>query len=266
MTRPPARPGFPARIDLGSERKAPGVAARRAPAVSAAEVPLGIAAPALASRDPIPARARMVQLLAAQGIDDIEVLRAMGAVDRHRLVDSALVPQAYEDTALPIGLGQTISKPGVVARMVALLLQGVVRGADGRPGRVLDIGTGCGYQALVLAQLASEVYSIERLRELHEKARANLRPFRVPNIHLILGDGVEGFAKGAPYAGIIAAAGGENVPQAWIEQLAWGGRIVAPIAHGAGGQALAVIDKSRQGIRQTILESVNFVPLKSGVA
>ena len=266
MARPPERPGFPARIDLGprpalAKRPAPGVP----PASAAARVPAPAALPG-AARDPIPARARMVQALAASGIHDPEVLRAMGAVDRHRFVDHALVAQAYEDTALPIGLGQTISKPSVVARMVELLMQGVARGADGRPGRVLDIGTGCGYQALVLAQLASEVYSVERLRELHEKARANLRPLRVPNVHLILGDGMAGFASGAPYAGIISAAGGDAVPQAWIDQLACGGRIVAPTVHGAGVQALVVIDKTRQGLRQTVLEAVNFVPLKSGVS
>ena len=156
----------------------------------------------------------------------------------HRFVDGALLAQAYEDTALPIGLGQTISKPSVVARMVELLMQGGLRGPDGKLGRVLDIGTGCGYQAVVLAQVASEVYSIERLRDLHEKARANLRPLRIANVHLILGDGMAGFAKGAPYAGIIAAAGGEAVPDAWIEQLAYGGRLVAPIATAAGQQAL----------------------------
>lgn len=218
------------------------------------------------ARDPVPARVRMVQALAAEGISDPSVLRAMGAVDRHRFVDSALVPQAYEDTALPIGLGQTISKPSVVARMLELLMQGGLRGEDGRLGRVLDVGTGCGYQAVVLGQIASEVYSIERLRDLHEKARANLRPLRIANVHLILGDGMAGFAKGAPYAGIVAAAGGEAVPQAWIDQLAWGGRMVAPIVTAPGQQALVVIDKSRQGIRQSVLEAVNFVPLKSGVA
>ena len=211
-------------------------------------------------------RARMVQRLAAAGIAAAPVLQAMGAVERHRFVDTALANQAYEDTSLPIGLGQTISKPSVVARMVELLMQGGLRVEGGKLGRVLDIGTGCGYQALVLAQLATEVYSIERLRELHEKARANLRPLRVPNVHLILGDGMAGFASGAPYAGIISAAGGDAVPQAWIDQLAWGGRIVAPTVHGVGVQALVVIDKTRQGLRQTVLEAVNFVPLKSGVS
>lgn len=271
MAAPPQRPGFPARIDLGSGARPPARPVVRpvAPAAMAATAPVTSAsAPQAASmaRDAIPARARMVQQLAAEGIQEPLVLRAMGAVDRHRFVDGALVPQAYEDTALPIGLGQTISKPSVVARMTELLLQGGVRGEGGKLGRVLDVGTGCGYQAVVLAQLASEVYSIERLRELHEKARANLRPLRLATVHLILGDGMAGFAKGAPYAGIIAAAGGEAVPEAWIEQLAHGGRIVAPVAVAGGQQALMVIDKSRQGVQQTILEAVNFVPLKSGVA
>ena len=269
MATPPQRPGFPARIDLGAGSRAPARPVAR-PAVPAAATPplTSTSAPQAASmaRDPIPARARMVQLLAAEGISDAQVLRAMGSVDRHRFVDSALLAQAYEDTALPIGLGQTISKPSVVARMTELLLQGGLRGPDGKLGRVLDIGTGCGYQAVVLAQVASEVYSIERLRDLHEKARANLRPLRIANVHLILGDGMAGFAPGAPYAGIIAAAGGEAVPDAWIDQLAYGGRIVAPVATAGGQQALMVIDKSRQGIQQTILEAVHFVPLKSGVA
>ena len=262
MARPPVRPGFPARVALGSTT--PVRPPARAPAPPAPTA--GPAAVPTAARDAVPARARMVQQLAAGGVQDADVLRAMGAVDRHRFVDSALVAQAYEDTALPIGLGQTISKPSVVARMVELLMLGGLRADGGKLGRVLDIGTGCGYQALVLAQLASEVYSIERLRELHDKARANLRPLRVPNVHLILGDGMAGFASGAPYAGIISAAGGDAVPQAWIDQLACGGRIVAPTVHGAGVQALVVIDKTRQGLRQTVLEAVNFVPLKSGVS
>jgi protein-L-isoaspartate(D-aspartate) O-methyltransferase len=170
-------------------------------------------------------RAAMVKKIAASGVADEHVLAAMGAVERHRFVDSALANQAYEDTSLPIGLGQTISKPGVVARMAELLRNGR---AD-KLGRVLEIGTGCGYQAAVLSLLADEVYSIERLRGLHDKARDNLRALRVPNLHLLFGDGMEGFAKGAPYAAIIAAAGGEAVPQAWIDQLAVGGRLVAPL-------------------------------------
>lgn len=268
MNTPSSRPSFPARIDLGGSGKlvrtpTPRPAPRLADAQSSSIPPAATPTP----RDPVPARARMVQMLAADGIQSPEVLRAMGTVDRHRFVDDALQSQAYEDTALPIGLGQTISKPSVVARMVELLLEGGLRGEDGRLGRILDIGTGCGYQALVLAELAVEVYSVERLRNLHEKARANLRPLRIRNLHLILGDGMAGFASGAPYAGIIAAAGGDTMPRAWIDQLACGGRIVAPVAGGGGGgQVLMVIDKDQHGIRQSVLEAVNFVPLKSGVA
>ncbi|MDM0113194.1 protein-L-isoaspartate(D-aspartate) O-methyltransferase [Variovorax sp. J22R133] len=213
-------------------------------------------------------RARMVQKLAAQGIADARVLQAMGIVERHRFVDSALVNQAYEDTSLPIGLGQTISKPSVVARMIELLLGAPAlanKPAD-RLGRVLEIGTGCGYQAAVLSHVASEVYSIERLRGLNERARTNLRHFRLATVHLLLGDGMLGYPKGAPYAGIIAAAGGGAVPQAWIDQLAVGGRIVAPTQLDAGGQALVVIDKSTAGVQRRILEAVHFVPLKSGIA
>ena len=209
-------------------------------------------------------RINMVRKLEAQGIADPLVLAALRTVERHRFVDTALVNQAYEDTSLPIGLGQTISKPGVVARMLALLRTGLA----GRLGRVLEIGTGCGYQAAVLSHLASEVYSIERLRGLHDKARDNLRHLRLANVHLLFGDGRDGYAAGAPYAGIIAAAGGEAVPQSWLDQLAMGGRLVAPVAFGAasaGQQALLVIDKSPQGLRQTVLEAVHFVPLKSGL-
>ncbi|MES3010729.1 MAG: protein-L-isoaspartate(D-aspartate) O-methyltransferase [Pseudomonadota bacterium] len=210
-------------------------------------------------------RERMVALLARQGVSDPQVLAAMGRVERHRFVDSALANQAYEDTSLPIGLGQTISKPGVVARMLELLREPWV--GSGQPlGRVLEIGTGCGYQAAVLSALASEVYSMERLRGLHEKARENLRPFRLANLHLLLGDGMAGYPKGAPYAAIIAAAGGEALPTTWIDQLAPGGRLVAPVCQPNGAQALTVVDKTPTGIVQRFLEPVLFVPLKSGVA
>ena len=208
-------------------------------------------------------RERMVAKLAALGISDARVLAAMRAVERHRFVDSALVGQAYEDTSLPIGQNQTISKPNVVARMVELLLAHTPAGA--KLGRVLEIGTGCGYQAAVLGQVCTEVYSIERLRGLHEKARSNLQPFRLAHVRLILGDGMLGHAQGAPYAGIIAAAGGEAIAQAWIDQLAVGGRIIAPVQGAGGAQALVVVDKTAHGISQQRLEAVHFVPLKSGV-
>jgi protein-L-isoaspartate(D-aspartate) O-methyltransferase len=209
-------------------------------------------------------RMNMVHKLAGQGITDRMVLSALGAIERHRFIDSALVNQAYEDTSLPIGLGQTISKPGVVSRMIELLRNG----APGKLGRVLEIGTGCGYQAALLSLVATEVYSIERLRGLHDKARENLRHLRLANLHLLFGDGMVGYAKGAPYAGIIAAAGGEVVPRAWVDQLAVGGRLVAPVVSGGkhNQQALLVLDKTPNGIEQTVLEAVHFVPLKSGIA
>src|SRR5690606_33394423 len=184
------------------------------------------------------------------------------AVERHRFVDTALAVQAYEDTSLPIGLGQTISKPNVVARMLELLCEGRTE----KLGRVLEIGTGCGYQAAVLSHLSKEVYSIERLRGLHEKARDNLRTFRIANLHLLFGDGMQGFAKGAPYAAIIAAAGGEAIPQAWLDQLAVGGRLVAPAVTDRGQQHLVVVDKTARCLERTVLEAVHFVPLKSGIA
>jgi protein-L-isoaspartate(D-aspartate) O-methyltransferase len=207
-------------------------------------------------------RARMVAKLAEQGVQDPWVLQAMGLVERHRFVETALAGQAYEDTSLPIGLGQTISKPNVVARMIELLRQDV----PGKLGRVLEIGTGCGYQAAVLSLVATEVYSIERLRGLHEKAKKNLRPFRLPNVHLMLGDGMLGFPKGAPYAGIISAAGGDEVPSVWLDQLAVGARLVAPTLTASGHQALVVIRKTATGFDREVLEAVHFVPLKSGIA
>ncbi|MDF1485969.1 protein-L-isoaspartate(D-aspartate) O-methyltransferase [Ramlibacter sp. H39-3-26] len=251
------RPTFPARLDPRPAPEQRGTAAAaQAPAPSPAR---GV------GLDSSAVRMRMVQRLAAQGIAEPAVLQAMGAVERHRFVDSALVNQAYEDTSLPIGLGQTISKPSVVARMAQLLL-GAGLARSGPLARVLEIGTGCGYQAAVLSLLAREVYSIERLRGLHEKARANLRPFRLANVHLLFGDGMAGFAQGAPYAGIVVAAGGAHLPPAWCDQLAVGGRLVAPVAAAGGRQALIVVDKTPLGLKQSVLEDVHFVPLKSGVA
>lgn len=253
------RPSFPARLGpQGTASKPAAAKASISGSATTPERPQGLGMDSAAHRQ------RLLQLLHKQGVRDEAVLSAMGSMERHRFVDSALVNQAYEDTSLPIGLGQTISKPGVVARMIELLRNG----ATGKLGRVLEIGTGCGYQAAVLSLMADEVYSIERLRGLHDKARENLRHFRLPNVHLLFGDGMVGYAKGAPYAAIISAAGGEAVPQAWIDQLAVGGRLVAPVVkNGAqgGAQALLVLDKTAGGVRQSLLEAVHFVPLKSGV-
>ena len=253
------RPGFPAKLPTvgnASSLRAQSPATKTVQSVPAVAAPVGM------GLDSGAVRARMVRKLAEQGVRDVAVLDAMGQVERHRFVESALANQAYEDTSLPIGLGQTISKPNVVARMIELLRAG----ASGKLGRVLEIGTGCGYQAAVLSCVATEVYSIERLRGLHEKARDNLRPLRLHNVHLIFGDGMLGYPKGAPYAGIISAAGGDNVPQAWLDQLAEGGRLVAPTVTPNGQQALVVMHKTARGIEHQVLEAVHFVPLKSGVA
>lgn len=270
------RPGFPVKLSqtgaTGAERKktAASPAVRLSPKLTAEKPGQNLGRPALRTPSPVSGlgldsgavRASMVRKLAEQGVQDARVLDAMGRVERHRFVESALAGQAYEDTSLPIGLGQTISKPNVVARMIELLCQD----APGKLGRVLEIGTGCGYQAAVLSHVATEVYSIERLRGLHEKARTNLRPFSLHNVHLIFGDGMQGYLKGAPYAGIISAAGGESVPDTWLDQLAVGGRLIAPTITPAGHQALVVILKTAQGFERQVLEAVHFVPLKSGVA
>ena len=266
-----SRPGFPVRLrpDVGGPSATKNIASNaRITAkngITTEAIDVQKLVPGGLGLDSHAIRARMVQKLSAQGVTDTQVLFAMGRVERHRFVDTALGNQAYEDTSLPIGLGQTISKPNVVARMLELLMRGA-KDNKGKLGRVLEIGTGCGYQAAVLGQLATEVYSIERLRGLHDKARENLRPFRLANVHLLFGDGMIGYAKGAPYAAIIAAAGGEALPEAWIAQLADGGRLVAPVQTASGSQALVVVDKTPQGVRQTVLEAVRFVPLKSGTS
>lgn len=210
-------------------------------------------------------RANMVKKLFQAGLEDNMVLQAMATIPRHVFLDSALANQAYEDTSLPIGFGQTISKPNVVARMIELLRQGKNLKITGKLGRVLEIGTGCGYQAAVLSMVSNEVYSIERIKGLYEKAKEHLRPMRLPNVHLILGDGMQGYADGAPYAGIIAAAGGDNIPSDWIDQLDIGGRIVAPVVTTWGQQSLVVVDKYKDRVEKNILENVMFVPLKPGV-
>ncbi|VVD89144.1 protein-L-isoaspartate(D-aspartate) O-methyltransferase [Pandoraea anhela] len=204
-------------------------------------------------------RARMAERVAASGVKHPGVLAALATVPRHGFVDAALANQAYEDAALPIGHGQTISKPSVVGRMIELLLAG------GRPlDKVLEIGTGCGYQAAVLSCVAKDVYSIERVRPLHERAKANLRPLRVPNIRLHYGDGRLGLPAVAPFDGIVIAAAGLEIPDALVDQLAVGARLVAPV--GGEQQILTLIERigARQW-RETQLDRVLFVPLKSGI-
>jgi protein-L-isoaspartate(D-aspartate) O-methyltransferase len=185
----------------------------------------------------------------------------MSAVPRHMFVDPGLAAQAYEDSALPIGHQQTISKPSVVARMLELASAG--RSLD----RVLEIGTGCGYQAAVLSQIARDVYSIERVKPLYERAKLNLRPLRVRNIRLHYGDGRIGLPAAAPFDAIVIAAAGFEVPEALLGQLAVGGRLVAPVAMANGEQqVLTLVERvGSSQWRESRLDRVFFVPLKSGV-
>jgi protein-L-isoaspartate(D-aspartate) O-methyltransferase len=217
------------------------------------------------------ARVALAGRLRAAGIRDERVLSAIATVPRHLFVEPGLASQAYEDAALPIGHQQTISKPSVVARMIELLREGLA--ADAPLERVLEIGTGCGYQAAVLSQVAREVFSIERIRPLHEQAKANLRPLRVPNLRLHYGDGMLGLPQAAPFSAIILAAAGMEVPEALLEQLAIGGRLIAPVAVmppvGVPGQTvtqqlLLIERRNRHRFHRTALEAVFFVPLKSG--
>jgi protein-L-isoaspartate(D-aspartate) O-methyltransferase len=222
--------------------------------------------PAGLGLDSAAVRAHMVHRLRAQGIAPEAVLEAMNRVPRHLFVDAALATQAYEDTSLPIGLQQTISKPSVVARMASLLLAGAGATQRGDLGRVLEIGTGCGYQAAVLSLLARDVVSIERLRALCDKASVNLRAWGEGcGIDLVYADGTQLGQQGRLFDSIISAAGGQTVPEVWLAQLAEGGRLVAPTVGPSGQQLLCVVDKANGQLKRTLYEPVHFVPLKSGV-
>jgi protein-L-isoaspartate(D-aspartate) O-methyltransferase len=203
----------------------------------------------------------MVDRLRQSGAFDARVLQALQAVPRHHFVEPGLAAQAYLDNALPIGFGQTISKPSVVARGLDAALKALVPRND--LGRVLDIGTGCGYAAAVAARLATEVYSVERIRALHDLARKNLRALRVPNLRLILGDGMLGCPAGAPFDVILSGAAALTVPQAWLDQLAVGGVLIAPI--GDPQQLLLYRKRSATKFDVQPLEGARFVPLKSGL-
>lgn len=213
-------------------------------------------------------RLSMVTRLKAAGCTDERILAAMAAIPRHLFIDPGLVAQAYEDTSLPIGHGQTISKPSVVARMLELLLAGRAARKRGDLGRVLEVGTGCGYQVAILSLMAQSVISIERLKPMYDKARDLLAPVRANNVRLVYADGILGHPPNAPYESIIAAAGGEDIPEAWTAQLAPGGRLVAPLVDktspAGSRQVLVVVDRTDRGLVRTYQETVLFVPLKSG--
>jgi protein-L-isoaspartate(D-aspartate) O-methyltransferase len=201
-------------------------------------------------------RDRLVQRLEEQGITDPRVLEAIRNLPRHIFVDEALSSRAYEDTALPIGFGQTISQPYVVARMTEAILEVA-------PRKVLEIGSGCGYQSALLASLVAEVYSIERIGGLYEKARRNLQSLKLHNIRLRHGDGYQGWPAQAPFDAILVAAAPAQIPEALLQQLAEGGRLIIPVG-GNGQQRLLSIIRQGNEFTQEVLEMVSFVPMLSG--
>ncbi|SRR5690606_1144233 len=204
-------------------------------------------------------RERLVQRLREQGISNPLVLEQIRNVPRHLFVDEALATRAYEDTALPIGYGQTISQPYVVARMTEALLE------NATPGKVLEIGTGCGYQTAVLAPLVRFIYSVERINALLDRARARFKELRISNVHLRHGDGFQGWPMYAPYDAILMAAAPLTVPRALIDQLAPGGRLVAPVGP-EGRQQLVRITKRGDELHTENLGAVSFVPLVQGLS
>ena len=205
-------------------------------------------------------RVRMVERLRESGIRDEKVLAAMGAVPRHVFVEQALAHRAYEDTALPLGFQQTISQPYVVARMIELLRDSGKR----ELGKTLEIGAGCGYQAAVLGVLSKQVYAVERIAPLLAKARQNLRELKLSHVRLKHADGMLGLPEAAPFDTIIVAAAAARVPQALLQQLAPGGRLILPLAGNGSDQVLSLIERSEQGFVETRYDAVRFVPLLPG--
>lgn len=205
-------------------------------------------------------RARMVERLRAQGIRDEGVLAAMNSVPRHLFVDEAMASRAYDDVALPIGYHQTISQPWVVARMTEIL-------RNGKPlGRVLEIGTGCGYQAAVLAQVAQQVYTLERIEPLYLKARKRLFDLKLRNVSVRHMDGSNGLPDAAPFDGILMACAAPALADTLKAQLAVGGRMVLPLGTQDQTQYLYLIERDEAGFRETRLDAVKFVPLLTGKA
>ncbi|MCL6416358.1 protein-L-isoaspartate(D-aspartate) O-methyltransferase [Aestuariirhabdus sp. Z084] len=202
-------------------------------------------------------RDRLIQRLRDEGIENAAVLDVIRNIPRHIFVDEALSHRAYEDTALPIGQGQTLSQPYIVARMTELLL------AEGPRHRVLEIGTGSGYQTAVLAQMVDQVFSVERIRPLQDKARQRLRTLKLQNVQLKHADGGMGWPEQGPFDGILVTAAPESIPAELIEQLSIGGRLVIPVG-GGGQQQLKLIQKTEEGISSETIEAVRFVPLLAG--
>ncbi len=201
-------------------------------------------------------RERLVQRLVDEGIKDLRVLDVIRTTPRHLFLDEAMAHRAYEDVALPIGYQQTLSQPYIVARMTELLLE------KGVPQKVLEIGTGSGYQTAVLAQLVPEVYGVERIKPLLQKARQRLRQLKLRNVQVAHADGCLGWPERGPFDGILAAAAPKRIPEPLLEQLAPGGRLVIPV--GEETQHLHVVDRTPEGFETTVVEAVRFVPLRPG--
>jgi protein-L-isoaspartate(D-aspartate) O-methyltransferase len=203
-------------------------------------------------------RMRMIESLRREGVTDERVLNAMAEIPRHVFVDEGIASRAYEDVALPIGHGQTISSPAIVGLMTQVLL------AAKPMNKVLEVGTGCGYQTAVLGKLVKEVYTLERIAPLMDKARRHLRDLRFYNIRYKHADGHAGYPEGAPYDGILMAASATHVPEALKQQLAIGGRMVLPV--GTDDQWLYVVDRKENGFVEQKCAAVRFVPLLPGLA
>jgi len=204
-------------------------------------------------------RERLMVRLKEQGIRDAAVLNLIRSTPRHLFVDEALASRAYEDTALPIGFGQTISQPYIVARMTEALL------ADGTPETVLEVGTGCGYQTLILAALVPTVYSVERLGALQLRARQTLNRLKVRNVRFRHADGGWGWPQHAPYGGILVSAAPAEVPAALLAQLAVDGRLVIPVGSPSGQELLLITRRSETDYARKLLDRVSFVPLVGGL-
>ncbi|MET0293263.1 MAG: protein-L-isoaspartate(D-aspartate) O-methyltransferase [Steroidobacteraceae bacterium] len=204
-------------------------------------------------------RDRLVQRLREQGIVDLRVLERVRTLPRHIFVDEALASRAYEDTALPIGWNQTISQPYIVARMTEALLQG------GPLKKVLEIGTGCGYQTAMLAPFVEKLYSIERVEPLVKRAKERLRELEIKNVKFKHGDGMKGWPTLQPFDGILAAAAPLTIPEVLLQQLAPGGRLIVPVGP-EGQQQLLRLTRRESGISRENLGAVAFVPLLAGLA
>lgn len=203
-------------------------------------------------------RTRMIRRLIDRGIENESLLQVLANVPRHLFVDEAIATRAYEDVALPIGEGQTISQPYAVARMTEILLE------EGPVGRVLEVGTGSGYQAAVLSQLVDVVFTVERIRTLLDKARQRFRALQYRNIHTRYSDGGWGWSSHGPFDAIMVTAAPRNVPEPLLDQLAIGGRMIVPVGDQVGVQSLTIITRTRSGFTQRQESDVKFVPFLSG--